>query len=373
MKQITPGTVTVVVLAILLGLGAAYAARHYLAEKPQEPVAAAGPKTTTIVIPRINLPKYARVRDQDVETVEVPLDRVPEDAVRQTSQALFRLVKSTVMAGQPLREEHLFGVGEVPMLSDQLPPGYRAVTLGVDADTALNGMIQPECHVDVALTFSNDRPEVGGLATITLMRGIRVLATSESRFRGTDDRPRNLRNVTVAVTPEQANKLILAQRYGTLSVTLRSTLDETLLAQDDDDNDLVNPLALLGLSPLEPIPEIEPVEVPDTRTVEIWRNGQMQTVTFGPSAIRESQNATAVAEGRKPMEFLPVSASQPTPAGKAQDDDCPGCEKNKTGKDGGTAKSTGSSGPTPTQVGRSPSQGSLNSRGRPTLATTAGS
>ena len=129
-------------------------------------------------------------------------------------------------------------------------------------------MIQPESIVDVAMTVTNDRPEVGGLATVTPC-GVKVLATSEQRFKGRLDVPSELRNITVAVTPEQANKLILAQRYGTLSVALRSTVDAELAShQADGDRNLVNTLDLLGLAPLpeaiQPIPEEEP-----TKTVQI--------------------------------------------------------------------------------------------------------
>lgn len=311
MKRITPGTVTVGVFAIIFGLVSAYVARHYFEETP--PVAKVAPKapTATIVVAKYNLPKYARLRTADVELVQVAPKSVPEGAVKLESRALGRLVKNTVLAGQPLMEADLFGVGEVPMLSDQLPPGHQAVTLSVDANSALNGMIQPESIVDIAMTATNERPEVGGLATMTLVRGVKVLATSEQRFKGPEERSGELRNITVAVTPQQANKLILAQRYGTLSVALRSTVDAQLVAhQSDEERNLVNTLDLLGLAPpqetIEPIPE----ELP-TKTVEIWRGGSMTEMTFSAETIEESRNATAVAEGREPTESVSTAARKP--------------------------------------------------------------
>jgi pilus assembly protein CpaB len=326
MKRISPGTVTIGVLAIVFGLVAAYAARHLLA--PGAAPQAAGPKMAGVVGPRVNLPKYARIRDQDVDLVQIPAEIVPQGAVQLKNRALFRLVKTTMLAGQPIMEENLYGVGEVPMLSDQLPPGHRAVTLTVDANSALNGMIQPESYVDISMTVNSDRPEVGGLATLTLLRAVKVLATSQSRFRASEDLPGNLRNVTVAVTPEEANKLILAQRYGSLSVTLRSTADGELLAQadtstvDDGENNLVNPFDLLGISPLLPVPEPEEVE---TKTVQVWRAGQMQEITFQGRQIQEAQNATAVAQGHEPAAMPTAHTTQTTAAKK----DCPACEKKK--------------------------------------------
>ena len=323
MKRISPGTVTVGVFAILLGLIAAYAARHLLDVKPAEPVAVAGPEMASVVVPQINLPKHARVRDQDVEEIRVPVDSVPEGAIRLKSRALFRLMKETAMAGQPLLDENLFPVGEVPMLSERLPAGYRAVTLAIDTNSALNGMIQPESYVDIALTVNGDgpEPELSGMATMTLMQGVQVLATSHARFKGWEDVPNKLRNVTVAVTPEQANKLILAQKYGTLSVTLRSSAEGKLLAQDDSVSHRVDPFALLGLSPVEQIPEPAIEEI--AKTVQIWRGGSMVEVTFGDKEIRESLSATAVAEGRDPTEVIPVSSARSAKPKKK----CKDCEK----------------------------------------------
>lgn len=332
MKRISPGTVTVGVIAILFGLVAAYAARRYF-EQTAPAAQAPRPAMATIVVPKVNLPKYVRIRDQDVDLIEVPKENVPEGAVQLKSRVLFRLVKTTIMAGQPILEEQLYGVGEVPLLSDQLPPGHRAVTLSVDASAALNGMIQPESYVDVTLTANSDRPEFNGLATLTLLRNIEVLATSLSRFPASEDRPGDLRNITVAVTPEQANKLILAQRYGTLSVTLRSSAEgepvggEMIADADSQEIDLVNTLDLLGLGPL-PAPQPEVVPAPATKTVQIWRGTSVEEVTFDATALQEAENVTAAAEGREPIQITSVGSeasrtSQPAAAKK----DCPSCNK----------------------------------------------
>ena len=97
MKRISPATVTVGVFAILFGLVAAYATKSYFA--PPKPVR---PPTATIVVARINLPKYARVRDQDVELREVALDQVPEGSLQVRAEAIFRLTRESIRAGEPV-------------------------------------------------------------------------------------------------------------------------------------------------------------------------------------------------------------------------------------------------------------------------------
>lgn len=63
------------------------------------------------------------------------------------------------------------------------PPGYRAVTLQVDANSALNGMIQPESHVDVTLTVKGERVRESLEATVASGAGepapaVRISAAS---------------------------------------------------------------------------------------------------------------------------------------------------------------------------------------------------
>ncbi len=352
MKRISPAGVSFFVAAILVGLAAAYAVRHFSQTTP-EAVKPNPRKTKTIVVAKYNLPQYARITEDYIEEVQVPADKVPEGALTLKSRALYRLAKSTILAGQPIRDEDLYAVGEVPLLSERLPPGYRAVTLAVDAKAALNGMIQPESLVDITLTVKNDRPEIGGLATLTLLRRVRVLATSRNRFPASEDRPGDLRNITVAVTPEQANKLILAEKYGTLSVVLCSKLEEETEEADIEDvmaakgqvtaiptstpvtrtdsalsegsNDLVNIYSLLGISPL--VPEPMP-EKPITKTAQIWRGGNVEEVTFVEWQIREAENATLVAEGKTPQPFTPgtvTSSPKTATTHETQAEDCPEC------------------------------------------------
>jgi hypothetical protein len=202
--------------------------------------------------------------------------------------------------------------------------------LQVDANSALNGMIQPESHVDIALTVKGQQPEQGGLSTLTLLRGIQVLATSQARFPRSEDQPGNLRNITVAVSPMQANKLILAQRFGTLSVTLCSSLEADTLAKGEAENDLVSPNDLLGLV-MQPVPE------PVVKTAQIWRGGQVQQVSFAVSEIEESLSATAAAEGLPPtpgtLWVMPVSSPESSPAGHRPAGwlGCKDCQKKQPG------------------------------------------
>jgi Flp pilus assembly protein CpaB len=121
-KRIRLGTVTVAVMAILFGLLTVYVACHYFGARTEGPPR----RTATVITPTVNLPKHSRIREQDLETIEVPIEDLPEGAVRTKSQALSRLVKQTVTAGEAILEQDLYALGEVPLPADQSPPGGTA-------------------------------------------------------------------------------------------------------------------------------------------------------------------------------------------------------------------------------------------------------
>ncbi len=304
MKPIRPATVSVLVLAILFGLVSAYTVRRLARPKVEAPKTVA-----TIIVPRINLPKYARIRSQDLEIREVGLDEVPEGALTRIPRALYRVVKSTVMSGDPILEDNLYEVGSTPTLADQVPPGYRAVTIAVARGDALDGVLLPESIVDIALTVEEEHPDLPGLGTLTLLRGVRVLATNRQRWRLEERLNQRLRSVTVAVTSEQANKLILAQRYGRLSLTLRNDTLHDAVAADEADyqpgDQIINPRDLLGLPPIEPAPAAIVYKA------QIWRGGAVQEVIFQPEQIEEARQATAVTKRqRRGPAIVPTSTQR---------------------------------------------------------------
>ncbi len=280
MKRLGPGAVTLAVCAILFGLVAAYAAKQYLTPKPKED------KTVPMLVAKFNLPQNSRITEDAVEIVRKPADQIPPNALATNARALMRVNKDAILAGQPILEAGLFPVGYSPSLSEQLPPGMRAVTFAIDPNNALAGVLMPQAVVDVALTVKGEQPELHGITTKTIMKAVKVLATSDGLFKVEERVNPALRSVTIAASPEQANKIILAQRYGTLSVVLRNANDVDTVPVSTADNDTVNPEILLGLKPIEPKPAERVIKV------QAWRGGNMTEMTFKDDRVQDEKIVT---------------------------------------------------------------------------------
>ena len=287
MKRISPATVTFAVMAIVLGLVAAYVVRQAL-EKP--PVAAAPePKRdpgVRVVFAAVNIPKNTRITEQDVFVSYVAKDaKAATGTITSTPVAVGRITRQTVKAGQAMRDEYLLGIGEsLPDLAERLPAGMRAVSIDVVGSETGGKRLEEGDRVDISLTVEGTHPDLGEVTTKTLLKDVQIVDAAESRPRQRGARrspaPELMQGLTVAVTAEDANKLIVAQRTGELSVALRSAKD---VAKADDETHEINRRELLGL---REIPRPKPAR---RYTIEKYSGGKLQVIEFDGERVRESR------------------------------------------------------------------------------------
>ena len=135
-----------------------------------------------------------------------------------------KVVRYTITAGQPVTQGSLVGPGERGFLAAALGAGMRAVTVSVSDLSSVAGFVLPGDRVDLVLT-----QDVGGEDGVlkvseTVVRNLRVLAVDQTSD-NTTNQPRVGRTITLEVTPKLAEKVIVSQRLGSLSLTLRAIAD----------------------------------------------------------------------------------------------------------------------------------------------------
>lgn len=116
-------------------------------------------------------------------------------------------------------------------LTSIIPANMRAVSIAVDSTASVTGLIQPNDHIDVIGTFKF--PEMKGDAskdtlTLTILQNVIVLATGTDFGKQTATQTaqkRNYSNVTLSLTPKEAEMIIFATQKGRLTLTLRSYED----------------------------------------------------------------------------------------------------------------------------------------------------
>jgi pilus assembly protein CpaB len=165
------------------------------------------------------------IQVEDLTMIELPQDYVPESVLRSQEQAVGRVPRERILAHEFIREERLAdpeaGVG----LNAIIPRGMRALSINISDGSAVSGFLNPGNYVDVLVTIDGD--ETREAETRTLLQAVTVLAVN-NRIGSTVENVERMRpSVTVAVTPDQAEKLTHAVAQGEVTLTLRNDIDVT--------------------------------------------------------------------------------------------------------------------------------------------------
>ena len=320
MKRISPATVTFAVMAIVLGLVATYIVRRSLEKPPVAalpPPPAPKPDLVQVVFAKANLPKHARITAEDILIGFVGKEaKAATGTFRNAALAEGRITTQTIRAGQAIREEYLLGIGEgLPDLAERLPAGHRAVTIQVQGADTGGKRLEEGDHIDLAMTVEGTHPDLGEVMTRTLLRNVLVVDANASRplvRRGSKKTDAAPSTITVAVAPPDANKLIVAERTGTLVATLVSRQDVAAGSPTAID-DTVTRRELLGLKEMPPAP------APKKFTVEKWSGTSVRFIEMTGDRIRESREVSSGGGETMIRTSLPAAArpDQPSPPSAA--------------------------------------------------------
>lgn len=216
-------------LALISGGIAGYSALRYLQERPPT-VLAAEPRDEgrSIVIAAAELSVGSIVREEDITVVSWPSDVVPEGYAEDPAEVIGRGVITDVRMNEPLLQSKLAELGTGGGLPITIPPGMRAVSVRVDDVIGVAGFVLPSTRVDVLVTLtplnSNDT------ATRVILQNVRALAAGQEIQRDEDGTPMTVTVITLLVTPEDAERLVLAAAQGRIQMALRNTLDVDTLS-----------------------------------------------------------------------------------------------------------------------------------------------
>jgi pilus assembly protein CpaB len=159
-------------------------------------------------------------------------DLTPEDLIGT-------VVRVGVTSGEPLTEARVVRPGDHGFLAAVLRPGFRAMTVPVNATSGIAGFVFPGDRVDLVLSHKLERKGDDGRelrASETVLTDIRVLAIDQSTNDQAEE-PNPAKNVTIEVTPKQVEMVSLITDLGRLSLSLRSLqTDEGAISESAEDD-----------------------------------------------------------------------------------------------------------------------------------------
>ena len=228
--------------ALVAGLGTALLLARYLDKRPGgNAVAISG-----VVVAAVDLPLAAKLKVEDLKVIEWPADHLPPGAVSDPKDIVGRVLISRVLAMQPMLPGMLAAKNAGSGLAALIPSNMRAIAVRVDDVVGVAGFIHADDRVDVLVTM---RPNYQGAEATTkvFLQNIKVLAVGQEVDNGDKTRLHaTLATVaTLLVSPQDAERLVLAQNEGRIMLTLRSWTDSLPVATEG-----ASPSGLVGGGPV---------------------------------------------------------------------------------------------------------------------------
>lgn len=244
-----------------------------------------------------DLPEGAVIAADALEEKEIEAGRTPQDAVTSAPIAIGRVVKFGVNAGQILSSHDLAPQGITMGFEARLQEGMRAVTFAVDSNSGVAGFVNPDSRVDILGMVGTG----ADTRVAPILSDVHVIAVGQmyEKSRGQAAVPAS--SVTVAVSPEDTQKLVKAIAASKLYLALRNLKDHAPVATVDITSlfphkveaaqatvAFENQSPQLPLPPLPPVPETQlPAALsqngapmpPPLHEIELWSGSKKDVLS----------------------------------------------------------------------------------------------
>jgi pilus assembly protein CpaB len=182
-----------------------------------------------VVVAKTEIPLGEKITADQVAFAQIPNGSVPEGVFRKMEEVVGRVAIMPIGMRETITNMKLAPEGTGAGLSAVIPEGYRAMTVKVDDVVGVSGFVRPGSFVDVVAVIVpvNQTSASQGPISKIVLQNIKVLAIGAKIDSPDNQRePTSVNAVTLQVTPEQAEKLVLAANESKLQLVMRNYSDQ---------------------------------------------------------------------------------------------------------------------------------------------------
>ncbi len=248
---------------------------------------------TDVLVAADDIQVGARIEERDVRVARFPASGLPGGIFSRRSQVLGRGVIIPIAKGEFILPSKLAPENAGAGLPALIPPGMRAVSVRVNEVVSVAGFVGPGTRVDVLLTGT---PGGGSDSeTTTVLQNVAVIASGHTLEHNANGEAQNTPVITLLTSPEDAERVTLAQNEGKIQLALRNPLDTH---QDPVDAASAKALYKGGTPPPAPRPVVRPVKqktepppppAPSVLSVEVYQGDKKPDVVKFPEQNGEQQ------------------------------------------------------------------------------------
>jgi len=216
------------------------------------------------------------LKAEDLTLVEWPSSVALPHPFSKAADVAGRAVIYPMAASQPILEGYLAAPGSGIGLTTKIPEGMRATAVKSDEIVGVAGFLFPGSHVDVLVTFRADGFSTP--ATQIVLQNVEILTIGQKLEPDPQGKPETVNVVTLLLTPEDSQKLVLASSQGSIQFVLRNGGDHTRVPVT-----AVQVAQLMGTQPMMPLAPVTPrrrLPMKEADTVETILGEKRSTKSF---------------------------------------------------------------------------------------------
>lgn len=191
--------------------------------------------TRPVVVAAVDIAEGSSLTSSSMTVAEWPEVTVPAGVFGRTDSLLGRVARVAIFKGEAMVPGRLAPSGTTAGLEVKIAPGKRAMAVRIDDVAGLSGLIQPNSRVDVLVTLRDQATEKSEQVSKLFMSNMRVLSMGTEVQRGADGKPTNATTAALEVTPDEAERLAVAMREGTIQLVMRGYGDPDSISTDGAD------------------------------------------------------------------------------------------------------------------------------------------
>jgi pilus assembly protein CpaB len=243
------------------------------------------PQIRRVVAAKVALQPGTPIVAENLTEIDWPRNVALDGLIEKKEDVAGHVLGYAVAVNEPVLRRDLAASASLG-LAAKIPDGMRASAVKTNEVMNVAGFILPGSRVDVLMTARGENSNASTTIARTVLQNIQVLSTGTKMDPDPTGKPENVTVVTLLVTPEQSQKLALAQSQGTIQFVLRNGGDSA-----NPETPAVEMAELTGVQKIQPLPP-QPthakrvaavaavVKPSDAYRVETVANGKVTVATF---------------------------------------------------------------------------------------------
>jgi pilus assembly protein CpaB len=218
----------VIVIAVVMALFTSFLIYIYVKKVTTKPDVR---EYVKVYVAAKTLPAKYKIAEEDIKQINVDKEYLNSKAALNKADIEGKSLKDRIIEGEQILKDRLVEDKKMAMAYN-IPEGKRAVSITVNEQMIVSGLVRPGDFVDIIASFDKEDYDDKNTkisypkTTKIVMQNVQILALAQDQIIADEKLKELPKTMTVAVTPQDAEKLVFISDNATLRLALRPVGDD---------------------------------------------------------------------------------------------------------------------------------------------------